>query len=457
MSIADETGGYGEASGYGEADGYGEAGRAPASSARAGPRPVSPALRAAAAVLPAIIISYSALVDPLVNLDLARGQFFGGVAVESETKTRLARLVMPLVLLAAVGLALAARPSVPARLVRVAWPAAALLVMALLSAAWARAPSQTFTLAAYQVILFAALLICVAVARDPVRILRWVMAVFALVVAVNLVFVVTRPPTAIGHAGIYGFKNTLGGVGGCAFLFALFHVTDRSPLWRWLAWATVVGALAVTLASDSKTALALMIVAPLMAVGFFVCSKGLNLGPLTATLLLGALATSAVVTLATMAGLSADDILIATYGDTTFTGRTLIWGFALDYVDDALWIGNGYRSFWSIGPASPQHGSEIEFIRTIGSGHSGYVDMLLDLGIVGLTLLIVFALSAFLTASRLDLRPPRRSLLYVSVIVYVLGRNAMESVILWSSFFDNLSFLLVAFLAAYREPTARPR
>ena len=413
-------------------------------------------VRTVAALMPALVISFSALIEPLVNLGTARGQYFGGVELEGESKTRLAQLVMPLFLLTALTLAALAPPRVPGRLLRVVTPAALLLAMALLSSVWAQDMANTLKLALYQAVLFAALLLFVTVARDGERVMRWVTLAFAAAVAANLVAVATQPAGDIGHQGIYFYKNTLGAAGGCAFLFGLFHVVD--PRWRWrlVGWFTTVGAVVIVIASISKTALAMMLVAPVLAVGFLVASRVLSIGPMASTVLLALCGTGAFVVGLGVAGVDTDDVMVATYGGTTFTGRTFIWGFALDYWANAPWIGNGYRGFWGLGQASPKHGSEIEFIRTIGSGHNGYIDMMLDLGVIGLGLLVAFTLAAFSAAGRFALRPTRRSLLYMSVVLFVAGRNAMESVILWSSFFDNLAFLLVAFLACYREEP-RPR
>ena len=415
--------------------------------------------RGLAAMLPAIVISWSALIDPLINFDLAAGMTFGGVELESESKTRtITQLVMPLFFALAALCALVARPVVPRALVRVALPAVVLLLLGCVSALWSRSASQTLTLSLYQSILVGSVLLSVAVAADSKRVLRFVLLAFAASVAANLATVILRPPGEIGHLGIYSYKNTLGSAGACAFLFGLFHLTDRHPLWRLLAWFTTAGAVVITLASDSKTALALMVVAPFFAVVFHVFSSTLGLKPLLAALLFTVLGTGVVLLLAGVLSAGTDDFLLATYGDTTFTGRTEIWDFMMPFIQERPWFGNGYRGFWSLGEASPRYSSEIEFIRTIGSGHSGYFDITLSLGLVGLALMVLFVGFAFSTAGRLDMRATARTLLYVSVIMFVIGRNAMESVILWSTFFDNLSFLLVAFLSCYREvPRRRAR
>ena len=415
----------------------------------------SPVVLAIAAVMPAALLGFSALIDPLANFGLTRGEHFGGVMLGGEEKTKFAQAVVPFFLLVGLALAAVAPPAVPARLLRVSAPGIMLLGLAGVSMLWAYDRMQTLQLAAYQTILFASLLLYVAVAREPAQVARWVMAMFALVGLVNLALVVTTPAGPIGHEGIYAHKNTLGAAGGCAFLFGLFHAIDRHAAWRWTARLSVVVGLVLVAASDSKTALALMVLAPALAVGILLVTRSLRVGPVTGTALMLVGATFALLIFAAVLGFDTDDVLIATYGDVTFTGRTQIWGFALDHAWKEPWFGHGYRGFWQLGAASPKHASEIEFIRTIGSGHSGYIDMFLDLGWVGVGLLAAFMLAALSAAGRFDLRPVSRSLLYLSIILFVAGRNAMESVILWSSFFDNLAFLLVAILACYRETPLR--
>ena len=416
------------------------------------PSSIATSARAIAALMPAVIISYSGLIDPLINFDLASGEHFGGVVLGGESKNKtLTRIIIPVFLLVALALAAYARPNIPRRLRILVLPALILLSVAFLSALWGRGPMRTLTLASYQLFLFTSLLIFTAVAADPKRILQYVLLAFALITAANLATVILRPPGPIGHQGIYEYKNTLGAAGGCAFLFGFFHLFQGRLFWRATALFTTLGAIVITLASESKTALALMITAPALATGIYLFSRLLALGPILAGALLLALTGTAIVAVCAMVGASLDDVLLATYGDTTFTGRTGVWEFAYDYVRQSPLLGNGYRTFWELGSASPKHRSEVEFIRTIGSAHNGYLDITLSVGLVGLFFLLVFALTAFSIAGRADLQPPHRSLLYLAVIIFILGRNIMESVLLWSTFFDNLCFLLAGFLACYRD------
>jgi exopolysaccharide production protein ExoQ len=406
--------------------------------------------RLVAAVMPAILISYSALIDPLFNFDLAQGFNYGGVQVGSDQKSKfLTRIAIPGFFVLSVLLAVIARPAIPRLMRGVLIPGLSLLVLACISAIWARQPGNTFTLAAYQAILYGSLLGFVVVSGSPQHILRYMLVMFAVVVTVNMLLIIARPPGSDGHPGIYTHKNTLGAAAGCAFLFGLFSLIEGRLLFRLIAWYTTIGGFILSVASTSKTTFALMIAAPVLAVSVYLLNRLLGLGSLVSLIFLTALGIPAFLILGQVLRFDSDDLLLVTYGDTTFTGRTEIWSFVSDHIAKSPILGNGFRGFWSLGSASPKHGSEIEFIRTIGSSHSGYFDITLDLGLVGLGLLSGLIFVSIFTAGKFHIRPLNRSFLYLSVMLFVVGRNFMESVIMWSTFFDNLCFLLVGFLACY--------
>ncbi|MEQ8824548.1 MAG: O-antigen ligase family protein [Filomicrobium sp.] len=405
-----------------------------------------------AALIPALLIGYSALIDPLINFDLAVGYGFGGVSVGADQKsTFVTQIFMPVILLVSLALAACSSFRPPKELFFAALPGVLFLALAFASVAWSRDSGNTLTLAIYQSIIFSTLLVSVAVAANPDKILRYLLLMFAVAVAVNLVAVILRPPSPIGHAGIYDHKNTLGGAAGCAFMFGFFHLFRGGFFTRAIALFTVAGALVLTLASYSKTALALVLMAPVLSLGLYVTVRVLRLGVLPVLALFATGLFSLGYIFAHLFRLKMDDIFLAVFGSTSFTGRREIWEFVWDYIAQAPILGNGYRAFWTFDESSPKHSSQIEFIRLTGSSHSGYIDTALDLGLVGVCLLAFLILTVLFMTGRLRVRPVILTLFYMSIVIFVLARNGMESVIMWSTFVDNLCFLLVGFLACYRH------
>jgi O-antigen ligase len=82
--------------------------------------------------------------------------------------------------------------------------------------------------------------------------------------------------------------------------------------------------------------------------------------------------------------------------DTTLTGRTAIWTRTLASGTDQM-FGTGFDSYW-LGDRGAAFWSDYTF--TINQSHNGYLETYLNLGIVGLVLLLVTVLDAARRAYR---------------------------------------------------------
>ena len=71
--------------------------------------------------------------------------------------------------------------------------------------------------------------------------------------------------------------------------------------------------------------------------------------------------------------------------DTTLTGRTGIWAGLLPVIERQPILGYGFGSFWTTKRAR---------IHEINEAHNGYIDVLLEIGYVGLFLFTMFLLSS---------------------------------------------------------------
>jgi O-antigen ligase len=74
--------------------------------------------------------------------------------------------------------------------------------------------------------------------------------------------------------------------------------------------------------------------------------------------------------------------------DTSFTGRTDVWTFAVQALQLRPYIGYGFEAFW--GGAEMRNLPEgMEWTATAAHSHNGYLDTALGIGLPGLALLIV--------------------------------------------------------------------
>jgi O-antigen ligase len=74
--------------------------------------------------------------------------------------------------------------------------------------------------------------------------------------------------------------------------------------------------------------------------------------------------------------------------DTSFTGRTDVWTFAVQALQLQLYTGYGFEAFWG-GNEMRNLPEGMEWTATAAHSHNGYLDTALGIGLPGLALLIV--------------------------------------------------------------------
>jgi exopolysaccharide production protein ExoQ len=131
-------------------------------------------------------------------------------------------------------------------------------------------------------------------------------------------------------------------------------------------------------------------------------------------------------------------IVASTGGDPTFTGRTFLWDELLKIGEERWLLGAGYGGFW-IGSLGHQLW-EI-FSWRPGQAHNGFIDVYIDLGVIGLILLGIVCISTFRSMVRsiaFDSDWGRfRLVMFIMILIY----NYTES-----SFIKPTSLLWVVFL-----------
>ena len=128
--------------------------------------------------------------------------------------------------------------------------------------------------------------------------------------------------------------------------------------------------------------------------------------------------------------------LTSTVGrDETLTGRTDVWAELLPVAMRNPVLGAGFGGFWT---------SSTRELYRISEGHSGYLDVLLDLGFIGLLLVSLFLLSSCRRAQRELDRDFDWALLWIGYLVMAVVHNMAESSL--NTFTSHLTAVLL-FLA----------
>lgn len=129
--------------------------------------------------------------------------------------------------------------------------------------------------------------------------------------------------------------------------------------------------------------------------------------------------------------------------DATFTGRSQIWEIVVDHIRTRPLFGSGYGAYWSgLFWWSPSYDHFRKLYFYPGSAHNGYLEVLIDLGIVGLFCLIGFLIAYVAQCLRLWRIDRGQAALYLGVFFQQAIANLSESH--WLSV-KSVEFLIVTF------------
>lgn len=327
----------------------------------------------------------------------------------------------------------------------------ALVLLALASTAWSVEPGVTLRRA----VAFAAYALLGVVmgvrwsGRELVERLLWLAL---LILASSLLFQLALPGLAVmadgAWRGAFAHKNVLGQMASFSILILLLGWRHRL-LARALLGPALVVALLFLLFSRSATSLVVTLIA---ALGLLLLGRG-GPSPLAKAALL-AFAGAALALAGLWAILEPEQAVALLGRDLTLTGRLPLWDLVLGRVAERPWLGFGYQALFAV-PAFADY-----VLLTLGwdapNAHSGYLEVALGLGWVGLALALLLLAQAGLRAlsalARGEIVLGQAALL---LLFAHLLRNLVESELLQQT---NLSWLLlVAFLVRTGPaPAGRP-
>src|SRR5262249_23624571 len=117
-------------------------------------------------------------------------------------------------------------------------------------------------------------------------------------------------------------------------------------------------------------------------------------------------------------------------------------------------FGWGYQSFWLVGPDGPSIVDAPGWIRTMPSAHNGYLDTVLDTGYVGLALFVIFIFATLHALTRVVDREPARAWLLLSLALFIILTNFIETT--WMRGADILWFMFAVVAAEAGRYWQRP-
>lgn len=413
-------------------------------------------LRRLAPWLTIAALAYPALIWPLLEAEVVPlGPIIGQPAVDGPPSMLVRTYFPALLVMGALAFISQARhagagwctPAVLMTGVYLAWAGTTSL--------WAGEPEIAFRRFLLAVFIVGGIFSSVLAARDGEAILHRLFWVFTLILAINAVSLLTTPPTALGHAGIYPHKNYLGIVVATILLVALYEAATGTIISRTVAALSLVIAIWMLIEARSKTSLALPLLVPVLACGTAWLAATLRISPAISV------AAAALVLWFIFAVGSAShiwdfyDAAEAIFGDPTLTQRTDIWAFAIKMIGQRPWTGYGYEVFWGAGLNSPSVREAPGFVAQMPHAHNGYIDIVLQTGFVGLAIFIVLLLVTLHAAGRVAQRSLPYGALLLALILHCVLYNFLETSWFRSFSLNSMVFVLAVVLAA-SDRRARP-
>lgn len=305
-----------------------------------------------------------------------------------------------------------------------------LIGLAVLSALWSRAPAVTLR---RSVALVGTTLLGIYFAgryemEEQLRLLAWAVGI-AVVASLLFGFMLPayglQPETrGVFWRGIYNHKNTLGRLvtlGAVVFVLRLKEARGQ----RAGAFAMLALSVVLLLLSGSKTALVIALglaaLLPLYSAARWHYSLYIPLfivavlvSTAAATWLLG----------------NYETVLTALGRDVTLTGRTELWSVVLEMIRRRPWLGYGFSGFW-LGWEGESYWVWQAVGWDVPHAHNGFLDLMLDLGVVGLVLFGAVYVRSFVVAARAIRAEKSAAWLWpLCYLTFMLLYNFTESAIL---------------------------
>ncbi len=225
--------------------------------------------------------------------------------------------------------------------------------------------------------------------KEQLQLVAWTFGIGAVASLLTAVLVPSIGVHGADHPGawkgIYDYKNTLGSMMTLGMVAFYLLGTNKEPR-RIFAWCGFGLSLLLMLRSTSKTSVTMTLLLLLIVVFYRQFKWRGKITILILDLMMLFLGGIGLVVFTNWV-----TILTGMGKDPTLTGRTEIWGVALNRLHEHLFLGFGRGAFWAPGSKNAlEAGLAVSYNFIPPHVHNGFLDLALDIGLIGF---ICFAIS----------------------------------------------------------------
>lgn len=382
-------------------------------------------------------VPVAAAVEPSSSLYVLLGQAFVFLfMVFGFGMIPLTRLVVMLAVSALGILALLVGPPGALRRVVVSTTLMLYLGWYLISYTWANDPAS-WMLVARQDIPPVIAMVCVASVLTTRQILQAIVAFTYVAVAVTITLLIVTPSTAAIHEAIepggsrlpgwHGSFDHKTGMATTLLVGALAMLLYQRPS-RVRTVTLVVIAVLVVGSQSSTGLLVLLVIGGLyLWLDRFLLRPPKRVGSYVVLWGIGGLF------IAVALWLVLPELLDLRGKDLTLSGRTKIWDQAVGAISERPWAGYGIGGVWRDGTLQPTIDMNRQLGFVVYHSHSGVLEMMLQLGAIGLGLWCAFFVATFAGGLRL-LRIDRRLGMWVTLLCSLVALTAISEATVFGGF-----------------------
>ncbi|MGE0822323.1 MAG: O-antigen ligase family protein [Candidatus Binatia bacterium] len=244
--------------------------------------------------------------------------------------------------------------------------------------------------------------------------------------------------------GLASHKNTLGQISLISAIVWSFTSGVSSTGKKISRWLFLLASLILLFGSRSTTALVCFLFL-LMTASWLIVERqlqNLNVGRLVSLTLV--FCVSLLFLLVQALELNALESVTGVFGkDASFTGRTELWEAIFDEAKTHIFFGCGFGGFWVMeNPAVLLLYADYNFPWLPNEAHLGYLDVLNETGIVGLSLLALMIIFYFRALSRFD-KPHFWKWFFLCTLFINLQESTLFRVANFSGWLFVLSYLVL--------------
>jgi O-antigen ligase len=270
------------------------------------------------------------------------------------------------------------------------WPFIPMICLISLSIMWSEYPLLTLRRGARLSLELTLLATLVSTFDVPDRMLKLLFRVFLAITLADVLSLALFPAAwgYLGFSGVHGHKNGAGGFLYLALPVFAIGIADRSISGsRSAAAIALVFAACLLILTQSKTAMAVSLLSIFLVAVVRICllrSATIRISATSVAVLLICLSATVIFSV------GPSELFDTVFSDPSFTGRDRVWDFVLRQYETSPTLGVGYGALWQVGPQIVDLLHESKVYEIVNEGHNGYLDILAQLGWVGLAILALF-------------------------------------------------------------------